>query len=197
MTRAALITLWRARRSAALVITAAWLVWFTVGQELAGQALATDQAEVTQLRLWRELVPTLPKGAWLAVPVATDGRARTALPDAELLGARPDIRLVSLSEARQAGKAPLFWFEGLSCAAQYPSDPPRAARDCLAARDAATLVPVRRAVVDPELPPELAQRLTDQRASLSPWPGDPTQWNPRPFPAGPVTIGLYRMYLRL
>ncbi|MGB0589443.1 MAG: glycosyltransferase family 39 protein [Myxococcota bacterium] len=192
---AALVLLWRQRRAVAVTVTLGWFVCFAWGQELAGEALATDQAEVSQLRAWRALSQDLPKGAWLAVPVATNGRARTALPDVELLHARPDVRLVNLDEARQAAGAPLYWFEGLSCAAHYPSDPPEAARDCIAAREQATLSPARLMAVDAELPADLAARIASPGQSLTPWGGDPTQWNPRPFTSAPVTIGLYRMHL--
>jgi hypothetical protein len=193
---AALLAIAQQRRVLALVTTMIWGLCFAWGQGLAGDALATEQAEVSQLRAWRAVITELPKGAWIAVPVATDGRARTALPDAELLHARPDIRLVSLDEAMQAADAPLYWFEGLSCAARYPSDPPGAARDCIAVRERAMLRSIHITAVHPELPNDLAERVASPKHSLTPWGGDPTQWNPRPFTVMPVKIGLYRMHFR-
>ena len=114
-----------------------WLTAFVWGLHLAGQVQATDHAEATQLRSWRTLATLLPADAWLVVPVETRGRARTALPDVELITMRPDLRLVSLDEARQAQGAALYYYEGLSCAARYPSDPEGAASDCLKVREAA------------------------------------------------------------
>ena len=170
-----------------------WLTLFAWQQHLCGDVLAHEQAEETQLLAWRELPKVLPQGAWLALPISTQGRARSALPDVELAQARPDIRLVSLDEARQSGDAPLFYFEGLSCSASYPSDPENAATDCLRARKNARLQPIRVVNVYPELPRKLAQRVRSRSESLSPFGGDPLQWNPRPFKQAPVPIGLYRL----
>ena len=192
---AALLWLVRQQRALAIGLAACWLGCFGWGQSFAAEFLATEQAEVTQLRAWRALKTELPQGAWLAIPIATDGRARTALPDAELLHARPDVRLVNLNEAKRAKDAPLFWFEGLSCAARYPADPPRAATDCLAVREMASLMPVHITAIHPELPDDLATRLDSPLQTLSPWAGDSTQWNPRPFDATPVKVGLYRLQL--
>ena len=185
---------WPRRVAAPLVV--AWLIWFGLGQQLAGEVMATDQAEATQLRAWRAAAEALPTGAWLAVPVDTQGRARTALPDVELLARRPDVRLVSLQEAERAADAPVFWFEGLSCFARYPADPEDPARDCRAARSQAYLTPRIRWRVDPELPESLARRVRSPRASLSPLAGDPGQWNPRPFVRDPLVIGLYQLAWR-
>ena len=54
-------------------------------------------------------------------------------------------------------------------------------------------MPVWVEAIDPDLPADLAEELRAHGTWFHPTRGDPGQWNPRPFVATPVTIGLYRV----